>query len=272
VSHVVTDPRLESHCRPPRDPSVRNAQRWEDELGLPVHHLGRSNSASVYALPEELERWHRQQDPVVTSAPADEQAPPAPPWPSRHRTRRIALFLAGVSAIAAAASWLAYGRRGDAAAPVPAAPVPVGVVVQDVKVAGESARLGVANGQAFRLRMGDGRTYGFSPSIRPGENLLAASTITTDATSGADRVLEVARLPLTRRLAVGPLPVPVALEIVWDSVLDERTAGFAQASCCVSCDDLTLCALTVQSPCGRCSAAPPVSTTPAAGSRGAPIR
>jgi hypothetical protein len=37
--------------------SVRTAQRWEQELGLPVHHAGSSKGYSVIADVEELESW-----------------------------------------------------------------------------------------------------------------------------------------------------------------------------------------------------------------------
>ena len=37
--------------------SVRTAQRWEQELGLPVHHTGSSKGYSVFAFEEEFEAW-----------------------------------------------------------------------------------------------------------------------------------------------------------------------------------------------------------------------
>ncbi|MGD0227361.1 MAG: hypothetical protein ABSF71_33975 [Terriglobia bacterium] len=37
--------------------STRTAQRWERELGLPVHHAGSSKGYSVFAYAEEFETW-----------------------------------------------------------------------------------------------------------------------------------------------------------------------------------------------------------------------
>jgi len=37
--------------------STRTAQRWERELGLPVHHTGSSKGYSVFAFAEEFETW-----------------------------------------------------------------------------------------------------------------------------------------------------------------------------------------------------------------------
>jgi hypothetical protein len=254
--------------------SVRNAQRWEAELDLPVRRLAASRGASVYADPEELERWRREREPVTgPEVPGDEDSVPPPAQSYPHgATRRLALLAACAVVIGAVAWWQLHGRGGDATRPPTVAPSLGGVVVFDVRVGDETARVGTPNGHGFTLRLGDGSTYGFAPSIRPGASTLAVTQITADATSGADRVVEVARLPMTRRQTVGGLPVPVPLEILWDSVLDELAGDLAQARCCVSCDDLTLCTLTMQSPCGRCSAEPPVAATPSAGSPDSPAR
>jgi hypothetical protein len=37
--------------------SIRTAQRWEREFGLPVHHNGNRRSGSVFAILEELDSW-----------------------------------------------------------------------------------------------------------------------------------------------------------------------------------------------------------------------
>lgn len=50
---------------------VRTVQRWEKEEGLPVHrHLHRRQS-SVYAYPEELQSWWREQGARLAEQPAD---------------------------------------------------------------------------------------------------------------------------------------------------------------------------------------------------------
>ena len=40
---------------------VRTVQRWESELGLPVHRLGSGPRSPVFAYPPELESWVQQQ-------------------------------------------------------------------------------------------------------------------------------------------------------------------------------------------------------------------
>jgi hypothetical protein len=54
---------------------VRTAQRWERELGMPVHRLNTGGAEVVYALPEELDAWlHRQSRTTLAAAAADETA------------------------------------------------------------------------------------------------------------------------------------------------------------------------------------------------------
>ena len=61
--------------------SVRTVQRWEKELGLPIHRVGSGRGESVHALIEELERWRETpparnaEEEAEAAEPAD-QAPP----------------------------------------------------------------------------------------------------------------------------------------------------------------------------------------------------
>ena len=41
---------------------VRTAQRWEAKLGLPVHRIGPSPRAPVYAFNQELDDWLKRVD------------------------------------------------------------------------------------------------------------------------------------------------------------------------------------------------------------------
>jgi len=64
--------------------SVRTVQRWEKELGLPIHRVGTGRGESVQALVEELERWRetpRARTAVEEAEPAepgDQEAPESP--------------------------------------------------------------------------------------------------------------------------------------------------------------------------------------------------
>jgi len=61
--------------------SVRTVQRWEKELGLPIHRVGSGHGESVHALVEELDRW-RQTPPARTAEREAEAAEPAEQAPS----------------------------------------------------------------------------------------------------------------------------------------------------------------------------------------------
>ncbi|MBN2432322.1 MAG: hypothetical protein JXQ27_12670 [Acidobacteria bacterium] len=85
---------------------VRTVQRWERDLGLPVHRISGSRSKSVYAYTRELDAWlHRG-----AAAPTDETAAPArvngrPRWPY--------LLLAGAGLVAVTAViFILAGPRG----------------------------------------------------------------------------------------------------------------------------------------------------------------
>lgn len=50
--------------------SVKTCQRWELELGLPIHRLDGTPNARVFAYPDELDRWIREKlHPLETEAP-----------------------------------------------------------------------------------------------------------------------------------------------------------------------------------------------------------
>src|SRR5215467_7434723 len=44
------------------DRGVRTVQRWERELGLPVHRVGNGPRSPVHAFPSELKAWLLQND------------------------------------------------------------------------------------------------------------------------------------------------------------------------------------------------------------------
>lgn len=83
---------------------VRTLLRWEKERGLPVHRPPGGRGQSVYALPEELDRWIAQPapEPPQTEIPGPPSAAIAPSRPSA-RPWLLAAFmlLAGVTALAA---------------------------------------------------------------------------------------------------------------------------------------------------------------------------
>src|SRR5215475_3100163 len=41
---------------------IRTVQRWEHNLGLPIHRLSVGKNASVYAYPSELDKWYKERE------------------------------------------------------------------------------------------------------------------------------------------------------------------------------------------------------------------
>lgn len=62
---------------------IRTVQRWERNLGLPIHRLSVGKNASVYAYPSELDKWYKEretrlakEDPEVDSSSSASNTPP----------------------------------------------------------------------------------------------------------------------------------------------------------------------------------------------------
>ena len=98
--------------------SVRAAQRWEQELGLPVHRVRTSAGHAIYARRDEIDRWLADHEPG-SAAPAtpiphakNELEPAAeelgPGWRAR-----VALAIAGITTLAVASITLGYGSWSD---------------------------------------------------------------------------------------------------------------------------------------------------------------
>ena len=77
--------------------SIKTCQRWEIELGLPVHRLDGTPSARVFANPDELDAWLAEKLSHIRERPESS--------PKRGRSRKKALrFAAGALAFAAVAA------------------------------------------------------------------------------------------------------------------------------------------------------------------------
>jgi len=63
--------------------SEKTCQRWEIELGLPIHRLDGTPSARVFAYPEELDHW------IKEKLHSREAAAPEPILVLRLRKRRL---------------------------------------------------------------------------------------------------------------------------------------------------------------------------------------
>ncbi len=131
--------------------AVRTVQRWEAELGMPVHRMGTGRGQSVWAFGDELDRWRESTEASAdgpgretsvwaeTSAIGSEPEPPAeagssearvqdrapdvaPPLPGPPSRRRSRTVLAAVSLVAVAALGIAVwlGSRAPTSGRQPA--------------------------------------------------------------------------------------------------------------------------------------------------------
>ncbi|HVH50481.1 MAG TPA: hypothetical protein VM781_02350, partial [Candidatus Bathyarchaeia archaeon] len=51
---------------------IRTVQRWEKNLGLPIHRLAVGKQSSVYAYPSELDKWYIEREPSDVDAKEDD--------------------------------------------------------------------------------------------------------------------------------------------------------------------------------------------------------
>ena len=74
---------------------VRTAQRWEQELGMPVRRLDTGGAETVYAFKEELDAWLLRQ----SRSGADKPAPAATPDEAAPTPRRTRSWLAAAGLV-----------------------------------------------------------------------------------------------------------------------------------------------------------------------------
>ncbi len=85
--------------------SIRTAQRWEKDLGLPVHRITTPNGDLVYAFRTEVDAWARNRDTKATGEQTSEAGQQVPPQgamrvaaPALSRPRRELLIGVGIGA------------------------------------------------------------------------------------------------------------------------------------------------------------------------------
>ncbi len=76
---------------------ARTLQRWEREEGLPVHRLQHGTLGSVYAYPEELDRWWAERSPEQPPEPAAQPSVAVLPFADMSRERDQAYFCEGIA-------------------------------------------------------------------------------------------------------------------------------------------------------------------------------
>lgn len=151
--------------------SVRAAQRWEQELGLPIHRVRTAAGHAIYARPDEIDRWLVDQEPE-SAAPAtpipdaENESSPGAKELGRGWGTRVALAIAGITTLAVASIMLADGSWSDRDDPGQ----PTFALVHDSLVATEVSGAELWRYQ-FPHRLGD------QPEGRGGADPPAASRI-----------------------------------------------------------------------------------------------
>ena len=60
---------------------IRTVQRWERNLGLPVHRLRVGKQASVFAYPSELDKWFKEREESIRNDKEEDSGANIPPPP-----------------------------------------------------------------------------------------------------------------------------------------------------------------------------------------------
>jgi len=258
------------------DTSARTAQRWETDLRLPVHRESRIHRSVVYALAEELEAWqaaHQREIEEDRKRAASSAASPHTPSPAPDRVRRTGLLLGTAAAVLVLAvlAWVIgspfHDRQREQPSPSsdePSRPaaysLPVGgtVLVLTIRVGNDVATAETMSGTTATVTLPSGRKLGVVPMAREHGLELAVGELARRE-GGFEALRERARQPLALAQAVMiDEPDQASVEVTDTRAAPASTGGAhpprAGATCCVTCGQLTVCALRVQTSCGRCDA------------------
>lgn len=88
--------------------SVKTCQRWEVELGLPIHRLDGTPSARVFANPDELDAWISEKLSHIRERPGTAPMPPRRLGKLLGAVMRPAVILPGVAVLLAVGGGLAW--------------------------------------------------------------------------------------------------------------------------------------------------------------------
>jgi hypothetical protein len=254
--------------------SDRTAQRWERDLGLPVHRAGNSRGSTVVATRGELDDWRLSPAGrrAEVEGPADPSAVPAPPGVVRRPAwRRPMVGFVGAACVllVSGAMWLASRPASRSEAPAPGRPGPPAgvpgslqpgaapvVVLKLTADTGEVWTVRLVEGAAATWEVVGGRRLTLAVALEGARARLTASE-TRGSDAGADRAAPVG----TVLLAEG-VPAPMAhagrqVSVEWTGTETGPPARIAPASvvpprCCLSCGGITVCATEVGGWCGSC--------------------
>lgn len=249
--------------------SVRTAERWRDQWGLPVHRATLGERTNVWAATGELDAWLQSREGIAARGAAATPEIQLPPerLPGADRRRwwgggTIALGLVLMTGVV----WTLVQSNGDsgrapnrpkangagrAAYTVPASD---SVLTLDVIVADDetyTVRV-LDGGLATVARPGTGK-LGLGPVRRGSRLTVLLFALERVAENAAESGRQLDRLELLGGVRT-PLRVPgTAVAVTWRSSeqLEVSTARPADP-CCVACSEATVCGLGVRGPCGEC--------------------
>ena len=158
--------------------SERSAQRWEQDLGLPIRRMRSSRPSVVNAFPAELDEWRRTVAPLsqdsnggeaveqLASLSASDPAVVPTPWIHRRRRLVIPIVLTVVFSLALAA-WLVSNRASSPrvvqeSRPTSASPV---LFLRVSAPNGVSFKTGIANGATGAIELPDHQRVLLSPTL-----------------------------------------------------------------------------------------------------------
>ncbi len=264
--------------------SVRTAQRWETEFGLPVIRAQGDRKGVVAADPAELEAWFRKSRYLLASSAEAGESEDGGPSRRSVRARawqRAAVFLVLIALIGAAL-WAAIttlsrppGRANAAAVGLALPPGTPALTSKTFSLRRAILSLSSADGWGMTVRVPDG---GVATIAVPGSGNFGLSLIFRDDGPSLSLIrLEIIKksgalsaivLPGPRKLRKGvieslaSLGCPLGVEWTGEDVASAPGVSSLESEgerCCVTCETRTACSQDVSSSCGNCKVSKPAS-------------
>lgn len=281
--------------------SVSTAQRWERDMALPVHRIGNSPSATVYAHAAELDAWrlayeaaeHAESGTNAAIAEDTSSASSHEPILSQADETRLAtnsrvvaaprfrlvrflrpfailvaiLVIAAVIVFGRLTSWSRAVQRVQPIEPYAAQKSTRLVVVKITAPDKREFVARVADGTMATIAVPGLVKLGLTATIR-GSGLKVGICEITPTRTGAEALKVLRIIPLSEAGVTSFAWGPSNVRLEWLGTAAEAAntpppGDGPPAKCCVTCDHSVACATQVVGPCGSCRAVP--------GGTGAPV-
>jgi hypothetical protein len=248
--------------------SVRTAERWHDQWGLPVHRATLGERTNVWGVSDELDAWLESREGMAArgdEATPEIQLPERAPGADRGRWWVGAAIALGFVVITGVVWTLVSSNGGAGRAPnrpkgngagPPAQTVAASdsVLALDVIVAeDETYTVRVLDGGLVTVARPEGGKIGLGPVRRGTRLTVLLFALNRAAGNAAESGRQLDRLEL-----LGGVPMPLRVSgtpvaLTWRSPEHvEISAARPADPCCVACAEATVCGLSVRGPCGAC--------------------